>query len=107
MRTIILTAAALLCSTAAFAQTAETTDTTATTATTTTAPATEMGATTKVLAKGEHYTVHRVLADGTVMVKTLTGEDAQLAMAGKQPEALAAFMNAQPLTAGAGTPQPQ
>jgi Flp pilus assembly protein TadD len=100
MRTIILTAA-LLCSTAAFAQTTDAT------ATTTSASGTEIGATTKVLAKGEHYTVHRVLADGTVMVKTLTGDDAEMAMAGKQPAALAAFMSAQPLTAGAGTTTPQ
>lgn len=100
MRTIILTAA-LVCSTAAFAQTADTT------ATTTSASGTEIGATTKVLAKGEHYTVHRVLPDGTVMVKTLTGDDAEMAMAGKQPAALAAFMSAQPLTAGAGTTTPQ
>ena len=115
MRTIILTAA-LLCSTAAFAQDASTTTTTTepaaatdTTATTTAAaaPTTETGPTTKVLAKGEHYAVHRVLPDGTVMVKVLTGEDAKLAMAGQQPAALAAFMSAQPLTAGAGTTTPQ
>ena len=110
MRTIVLTAA-LLCSTAAFAQTYPDTSTTTTTtepapATTTTAaaaPATESGPTTKVLAKGEHYAVHRVLPDGTVMVKVLTGKDAEMAMAGQQPAALAAFMSAQPLTAGAGT----
>jgi hypothetical protein len=131
MRSIILTAA-LLCSTAAFAQTNPDTSTTTTTttsepatttttttepATTTTdstatttasaAPTTETGPTTKVLAKGEHYTVHRVLPDGTVMVKVLTGDDAEMAMAGKQPAALAAFMSAQPLTAGAGTTTPQ
>lgn len=111
MRTIILTAA-LLCSTAAFAQTYPDTSTTTTDSTTTAAAAstTETGPTTKVLAKGEHYTVHRVLADGTVMVKVLTGDDAEMAMAGQQPAALAAFMSAQPLTAGAGTttpPQPQ
>jgi hypothetical protein len=133
MRTIVLTAA-LLCSAAAFAQTypdtsttttttttepapatdpatsTTTTTTTDTSATTTTtaaaAPTTEMGPTTKVLAKGDHYAVHRVLPDGTVMVKVLTGEDAQMAMAGKQPAALAAFMSAQPLTAGAGTSMP-
>lgn len=104
MRTIILTAA-LLCSAAAFAQT---NPDTSTTTTTTTEPApsatsTETGPTTKVLAKGEHYTVHRVMPDGTVMVKVLTGEEAEMAMAGKQPAALAAFMSAQPLTAGAGT----
>ena len=131
MRTIILTAA-LLCSTAAFAQaypdtsttttttttepatestvTTTTTDSTATTTTAAAAPTTETGPTTKVLAKGEHYTVHRVLPDGTVMVKVLTGKDAEMAMAGQQPAALAAFMSQQPLTAGAGTttqPQPQ
>lgn len=127
MRTIVLTAA-LLCSTAAFAQTypdtssttttepapatttepapPATTDTTATTTTAAAAPTTETGPTTKVLAKGEHYAVHRVLPDGTVMVKVLTGEDAQLAMAGKQPAALAAFMSQQPLTAGAGMTAP-
>ena len=134
MRTIVLTAA-LLCSTAAFAQaypdsstttttttteaappattqdsttTTTTTDSTATTTTAAAAPTTETGPTTKVLAKGEHYTVHRVLPDGTVMVKVLTGDDAEMAMAGKQPAALASFMSAQPLTAGAGmtTPAP-
>ena len=51
--------------------------------------------------------MHRVLADGTVQVKVLTGEDAKMAMAGKQPAALAAFMASQPLTAGAGTATPQ
>lgn len=127
MRTIVLTAA-LLCSTAAFAQTypdssttttttttepapatttepapPATTDSTATTTTAAAAPTTETGPTTKVLAKGEHYAVHRVLPDGTVMVKVLTGDEAEMAMAGKQPAALAAFMSAQPLTAGAGT----
>ena len=107
MRTIILTAAAL-CSASAFAQTSDTTATTTTdTAATAAAPTTEMGPTTKVIAKGDHYTVHRVLADGTVQVKVLQGEDAKLAMAGKQPAALAAFMNSQPLTAGAGTTTPQ
>ena len=130
MRTIILTAA-LLCSASAFAQTTEsstspdasmttqstTTTTTATdssmnaqtdtsaaaTTTASAAPATETGPTTKVLAKGDHYTVHRVNADGTVQVKVLTGDDAKLAMAGKNPPALAAFMSSQPITAGAGT----
>lgn len=107
MRTIVLTAA-LLCSTAAFAQTADTTTTTTTTAdTAAAAPTTEAGPVTKVLAKGDHYTVHRVMADGTVMVKVLTGEDAEMAMAGKQPAALAAFLSAQPVTAGAGTSTPQ
>ena len=133
MRTIVLTAA-LLCSAAAFAQTpypessttttttsepatssepttstttTTTTDPMATTTTAAAAPTTEMGPTTKVLAKGDHYTVHRVLPDGTVMVKVLTGDEAEMAMAGKQPAALAAFMNQQPLTAGAGTTTPQ
>lgn len=108
MRTIVLTAA-LLCSTAAFAQTADTTTTTTTTTadTAAAAPTTEAGPVTKVLAKGDHYTVHRVMADGTVMVKVLTGEDAEMAMAGKQPAALAAFLSAQPVTAGAGTSTPQ
>src|SRR5688500_12951716 len=98
MRTIILTAARL-CSASAFGETTEsstrpdasTTSQTTTTTTTTdssmnaqtdtsatatttasAAPATESGPTTKVLAKGDHYTVHRVLADGTVQVKVLT-----------------------------------
>lgn len=106
MRTIVLTAA-LLCSTAAFAQTADTTTTTTTADTAAAAPTTEAGPVTKVLAKGDHYTVHRVMADGTVMVKVLTGEDAKLAMAGQQPAALAAFLSAQPVTAGAGTSTPQ
>lgn len=107
MRTIVLTAA-LLCSTAAFAQTADTTTTTTTdTAAAAPAPVTEAGPVTKVLAKGDHYAVHRVMADGTVMVKVLTGEDAEMAMAGKQPAALAAFLSAQPVTAGAGTSTPQ
>lgn len=108
MRTIVLTAA-LLCSTAAFAQTADTTTTTTTTDTAAAAPApvTEAGPVTKVIAKGDHYAVHRVMADGTVMVKVLTGEDAKLAMAGQQPAALAAFLSAQPVTAGAGTSTPQ
>ena len=100
MRNIILTAA-LLCSTTAFAQT------TGTTMTTSSASGTDIGATTKVLAKGEHYAVHRVMPDGTVMVKVLTGDDAEMAMAGRQPAALAAFLNGQPITAGAGTPTPQ
>lgn len=109
MRTIVLTAA-LLCSTTAFAQTADTTTTTTTTTDTAAAapaPVTEAGPVTKVLAKGDHYAVHRVMADGTVMVKVLTGEDAEMAMAGKQPAALAAFLSAQPVTAGAGTSTPQ
>ena len=50
------------------------------------------GATTKIIAVGDQYTVHRVLPDGTVMVKTLTGEDAKMAMRGETPAALASFM---------------
>ena len=119
MRTIILTAA-LLCSATAFAQTTDTTTSptdaatmsttttdTSMATTTTAASAPEMGATTKVLAKGDHYAVHRVMPDGTVMVKVLTGDEAEMAMAGQQPAALAAFMSQQPLTAGAGTTTPE
>lgn len=66
------------------------------------------GATTKVIAMGEHYTVHKVMPDGTVMVKTLTGEEAKLAMKGETPPALASFMsNSASMTSGAGTTTPE
>ena len=96
MRTLVLAAAALLCGTAAYAQTP-----------TTTADGnqTVQGATTKVIAMGDQYTVHRVMPDGTVMVKTLTGKDAKLAMKGETPPALAAFMAtgaSSTMTMGAG-----
>ena len=66
MTRIIITAAVLILSTTAFAQAAETT--------------TSHGATSKIISFGGHYTVHQVFADGTVVVKTLTGEEAKLAM---------------------------
>ena len=66
MTRIIITAAALMLSTSAFAQTAENT--------------TSYGATSKIISLGGHYTVHQVFADGTIVVKTLTGEEAELAM---------------------------
>ncbi len=97
MRTILF-AAAIACSTAAFAQTADTTMTSP-------APTMETGATTKIIAVGEHYTVHRVLADGTVMVQTLTGEQAKLAMAGELTPQLATANYG--VTQGAGTVTPQ
>jgi hypothetical protein len=102
MRTIIL-AAALACSTAAFAQTSDTasTDMSATSP----APTVETGATTKIIARGDHYTVHRVMPDGTVMVQTLTGEQAKLAMAGELTPQLAQADYG--VTAGAGTTTPQ
>lgn len=117
MRTIIF-AAALACSTAAFAQTSDTAataDMSAAPAAATTdmsaaptaapAPSVETGATTKIIAKGEHYTVHRVLADGTVMVQTLTGEQAKMAMAGEMTPQLASANYG--VTQGAGTTTPQ
>lgn len=64
---------------------------------------TETGATTKVIAKGDHYAVHRVLPDGTVQVKVLTGKDAEMAKAGRQPPALETFMNSRALQSGGGT----
>jgi serine protease inhibitor ecotin len=97
MRTIIF-AAAIACSTAAFAQTSDTTYAAP-------APTVETGATTKIIAVGEHYTVHRVMADGTVMVQTLTGEQAKLAMAGELTPQLASADFG--VTQGAGTVTPQ
>ncbi|MDO9488346.1 MAG: hypothetical protein Q7J32_08225 [Sphingomonadaceae bacterium] len=101
MRTIIF-AAALACSTAAFAQTDDMATTTAAPAP---APTVEAGATTKIIAVGEHYTVHRVMPDGTVMVQTLTGEQAKLAMAGELTPQLATANYG--VTQGAGTVTPQ
>jgi len=97
MRTIIF-AAALACSTAAFAQTADTTYSSP-------PPTVNSGATMKIIAVGEHYTVHRVLPDGTVMVQTLTGEQAKLAMAGQLTPQLATANYG--VTQGAGTVVPQ
>lgn len=74
MTRIIITAAALMLSTSAFAQTAENT--------------TSYGATSKIISLGGHYTVHQVSADGTVVVKTLTGEEAKLAMSSQSELAL-------------------
>jgi hypothetical protein len=71
MNRFILTAAALMISTSAFAQVA-----TAETKTTTT-----YGASSTIIAVGDHYTVQTVAADGTVSVKTIAGADA-LAAAG-------------------------
>jgi|GEM_PF-4994335 len=126
MRTAIF-AAALLCSTGALAQTADTSATTgadaqATTsmapaATTTTATSAQgsqtlTGATTQIIALGDHYTVHRVLPNGTVLVETVTGEEAKLAMNGQMPAAIARVMSADVqtassgLTTGAGTAAP-
>lgn len=99
MRTIIF-AAAIACSTAAFAQTEDMSATAPMPA-----PTVESGATTKIIARGEHYTVHRVLADGTVMVQTLTGEQAKLAMAGELTPQLASADYG--VTQGAGTSTPQ
>ena len=65
MTRFIITAAALLFSTGALA---------ATTATTT------IGATTQVISLGGHYTTHIVAADGTVTVKTVTGDEARRAV---------------------------
>ncbi|MFC3712315.1 hypothetical protein ACFOMD_07025 [Sphingoaurantiacus capsulatus] len=96
MRTIIL-AAALVCSTAAVAQEEMT-------AAPAPAPTVESGAVTKIIARGDHYTVHRVLADGTVMVQTLQGEQAKLAMAGELTPQLASADFG--VTAGAGTSEP-
>lgn len=90
-RTLILAAGALLCGTAAFAQTAMTT-------TTPDAAQPIHGATTRVIAVGDHYTVHKVMPDGTVMVQTLMGEQAQLAMKGDYTPPLAAGA----ITVGAG-----
>jgi hypothetical protein len=93
MRSFIF-AAALLGSSAALAQAS---------ATTTTADGQQVqGATTQVIAVGDHYTVHRVMPDGTVMVQTLTGEQAKLAMKGEYTPPLAAGA----MTMGAGTATP-
>lgn len=100
MRTIIF-AAAIACSTAAFAQTADMSTTAAPAPT----PTVEVGPTTKIIAVGEHYTVHRVMPDGTVMVQTLTGEQAKLAMAGELTPQLASADYG--VTQGAGTVTPQ
>lgn len=99
MRKLILTAAALMCGTAAMAQMNITT--------TSSADGNQpvMGPTVKTIALGDHYVVHRVMADGTVRVDTLTGKEAKLAMAGKS-ERLAALMADQNLTQGAGSAQP-
>lgn len=71
MNRFILTAAAMMISTSAFAQ-----DSTPESKTTTT-----YGASTTVIAIGDHYTVQTVAADGTVTVKTIAGADS-LAAAG-------------------------
>lgn len=104
MRTILF-AAAIACSTAAFAQTQDMSTTSADMSTTTAAPTVESGATTKIIAVGEHYTVHRVMPDGTVMVQTLTGDQAKLAMAGQLTPQLATANYG--VTQGAGTVPPQ
>lgn len=81
----------------------------ANTTATTAAGETAVGPTTKVIAMGDHYTVQRVMPDGTVMVKTLTGEEAKMAMRGENPPALASFMASYPqmastsYTSGAGS----
>ena len=69
MTRFIMTAAALMISTSAFAQASDTTTTTS------------YGASSSVIAVGDHYTVHSVGADGTVSVKTIVGAEA-LAAAG-------------------------
>ena len=74
MTRIVITAAALLFSTSAFAQVSP--------------DGTVQGSTSKVISLGEHYTVHSVAADGTVTVKVLTGDEAKLAMSGQTTVAL-------------------
>ncbi|MDO9488204.1 MAG: hypothetical protein Q7J32_07505 [Sphingomonadaceae bacterium] len=71
MNRLILTAAALMISTSAFAQVATPETTTTTT----------YGASSTVIAVGDHYTVQTVAADGTVSVKTISGAE-NLAAAG-------------------------
>lgn len=71
MNRFILTAAGLMISTSAFAQVAAPESTTTTT----------YGASSAVIAVGDHYTVQSVGADGTVTVKTIAGAEA-LAAAG-------------------------
>jgi hypothetical protein len=137
MRSLILAAGALLCGTSAMAQTTTAPADAGTTmqSTTTTAPADSStmsqsttapadgtmaaqstttagsevtpGPTTKVIAMGDHYTVHRVMPDGTVMVRTLAGKDAKTAMKNNaSPEmafAAPASADAAGMTTGAGT----
>ncbi len=71
MTRFIITAAALMISTSAFAQVSTPESTTTTT----------YGASSTVIAIGDHYTVQTVGADGTVSVKTIAGAEA-LAAAG-------------------------
>lgn len=72
MNRFIITAAALLFSTSALAETSA-------------------GATSKVISLGGHYTIHSVAADGTITVKTVTGDDAAVAVS--NAAALAALVN--------------
>lgn len=69
MTRFIITAAALMISTSAFAQASDT------------KTMTSYGASSTVIAVGDHYTVQTVGADGTVSVKTIAGAEA-LAAAG-------------------------
>lgn len=71
MNRLILTAVALMISTSAFAQVAAPESKTTTT----------YGASTTVIAVGDHYTVQTVGADGSVTVKTIAGAE-NLAAAG-------------------------
>lgn len=71
MSRLILTAAALMISTSAFAQVASPESKTTT----------SYGASSTVIAVGDHYTVQTVGADGTVSVKTIVGAE-NLAAAG-------------------------
>lgn len=79
MTRFIITAAALLVSTSAFAQ-APTGETKTTTV---------VGASSTVIAVGDHYTVQSVSADGIVTVKTIVGAEA-LAMTAPKTLAMAA-----------------
>lgn len=119
MRTLGLTTVALMYGTSVFAQSPIGTPvaTGANTMAASTYPAAPAGGqevvqgpATRIIALGDHYTVHRVMPDGTVMVKTLTGEEAKMAMSGQTLPALAEIMAVTPqqtastvsMTTGAG-----
>lgn len=72
MNRFIITAAALMFSTSAFAQASDAKITTT------------YGASSTIIAVGDHYTVQSVSADGTVTVKTVVGAEA-LALATAMP----------------------
>lgn len=76
MTRFIITAAALMVSTSAFAQVSDGKTTTT------------LGASSTVISVGDHYTIQTVGADGTVSVKTVVGAEA-LALAQAQPATIA------------------